>query len=126
MNNTARKEAANVADDGLASSWIRYQEPVLSPDGAKLYLGIGRLAHLQQGVQSFDRVMVFDSQALRRTATIKTPYPFESIALSRDGQYLYAISTEQASIMVINTADQARIHTIYGIGRTPIRAIIAP
>ncbi|HWO02181.1 MAG TPA: amine dehydrogenase large subunit [Blastocatellia bacterium] len=125
-NNSSTKEAANVTDDGLAGSWIRNQAPVFSPDGAKVYLGIGRLVHLNQGVQSFDRVMVFDSRAFKRTATIKTAYPFESLALSRDGRYLYAISTEQASIMVLDTADQGKIRTIYGIGRTPIRAIVAP
>jgi DNA-binding beta-propeller fold protein YncE len=118
--------ANNQPDDWLADSWIRCQAPAVSPDGEKFYFGIGRLSHLRYGVQSFDRVMAFASKSLTRMATIRTSQPFESLALSPDGNHLYAISPEQSAILVIDTAEQREIRTMYGIGTRPISAIVAP
>ncbi len=126
ITTTAVKNTINAIDDWLADSWIRYQAPTLSPDGTMLYVGVGRLIHLRQGVQSFDRIMAFDSQTLKRVGTIKTSHPFFSLTLSKDGSRLFAISPEQASVMVIDTATQREVRTIYGIGTSPIRAIVAP
>jgi YVTN family beta-propeller protein len=126
ITNSAAEISNNAAEDWLADSWIRYQPPTLSPNGMKLYVGVGRLSHLRQGVQSFDRIVVFDSQTLKRVETIKPSQPFFSLTLGKDGRHLYAISPEQASIMVIDTATQREIRTIYGIGTSPIWAIVAP
>jgi WD40 repeat protein len=125
-SSAANKTAQATSQDWLADSWIRYQAPTLSPDGSKLYVGIGRLAHLGQGVQLFDRIAVFDSKTLRRVGIIKTSQLFYSIVLSKDGRHLYAVSPEQASLIVIDAVAQQEVRTIYGIGRTPIRAIVAP
>jgi YVTN family beta-propeller protein len=122
----ANKPEQATSRDWLADSWIRYQAPALSTDGSKLYVGIGRLVHLQQGVQLFDRIAVFDSKTLRRVGIIKTSQLFYSMVLSKDGRHLYAVSPEQASVMVIDAATQQEVRTIYGMGRTPIRAIVAP
>ncbi len=122
----ANKSEQSSSQDWLADSWIRYQAPQLSPDGSKVYVGIGRLAHLGQGVQLFDRVAVFESKTLRRVGIIKTNQLFYSLVLSKDGRHLYALSPEQASVMVIDTVIQQEVRTIYGMGRTPIRAIVAP
>lgn len=120
-----KPEQAN-SQDWLADSWIRYQAPVLSPNGSKLYLGIGRLAHLRQGVQLFDRIAVFGSKTLKRLAIIKTSQLFYSMVLSKDGRHLYAVSPEQASIMIIDTKSQGEVRTIYGLGTSPVFAIVAP
>lgn len=126
-NMSSDVEATNIAtNDWLADSWIRYQDAVISPDETKFYVGIGRLAHLHQGIPILDRIVVLDSQTLKRREIIKTTYPFESLALGKDGRYLYAISPEQAAIMVIDTVTQREVRTIYGIGTSPIRAIVAP
>lgn len=118
--------ASSEQADWLADSWIRWQTPATSPDNKKFYLGIGRLVQLRSGVQSFDRVMVFDSQSLGRLASIRTSQPFESFALSADGGHLYAISPEQAAIMVIDTVAQREVRSIYGVGTSPISALVAP
>lgn len=112
--------------DWLADSWIRYQVAPKSPDGTKLYVGVGRLIHLRNGVQLFDRIVVLDSQTLARVGTIKTSQLFYSLCLSKDGRHLYAVSPEQGSLMVIDTGTQRELRTIYGIGTTPIFAIVAP
>jgi DNA-binding beta-propeller fold protein YncE len=112
-------------DDWLADGWIRYQDLAVSSDGAKLYVGISRLVHMSQGVDYFDRVVVLDSQTLKRLETINLPRLANSVAISRDGRRLYAISPDQACITVIDTATRES-RTIYGIGTSPIRAIVAP
>lgn len=112
-------------DDWLADGWIRYQDLAVSSDGAKLYVGISRLVHMSQGVDYFDRVVVLDSQTLKRIETINLPRLANSVATSRDGRRLYAISPDQACITVIDTATRES-RTIYGIGTSPIRAIVAP
>jgi YVTN family beta-propeller protein len=114
------------SQDWLGDSWIRYQAPALSPDGSKVYVGIGRLAHLGQGVQLFDRIAVFDSETLKRLAIIKTSQLFYSATLSKDGRHLYVVSPEQASIMIIDTKSQREVRTIYGLGTSPVFAIVAP
>ncbi len=120
------KSANNQQTDWLADSWMRWQTPQVSPDGERLYLGVGRLIHLHNGVQSFDRIAVFDSKSLNRLATIRTSQPFESLVLSPDGSHLYAISPEQAAIIVVDTTAQREVRTIYGIGTSPIWAVVAP
>jgi DNA-binding beta-propeller fold protein YncE len=113
------------ADDWLSDSWIRFQDLAISADGTKLYIGISRLVHLSQGVRYFDRVVLLDSQTLKRIETINLPRLANSVAISRDGRRLYAISPDQACITVIDTATRES-RTIYGIGTSPIRAIVAP
>jgi DNA-binding beta-propeller fold protein YncE len=113
------------ADDWLSDSWIRFQDLAISADGTKLYIGISRLVHLRQGVRYFDRVVVLDSQTLKRIETINLPRLANSVAISRDGRRLYAISPDQACITIIDTASRES-RTIYSIGTSPIRAIVAP
>jgi YVTN family beta-propeller protein len=113
------------APDWLSESWIRQQEPAVSPDGTTLYLAIGRLSRLYLADQSFDRIVALDS-ALNRVGTITLGHPFFSMAMSKDGRRLYAISPEQASVTVVDTATQRVVRTIYGIGTSPTLVIPAP
>jgi YVTN family beta-propeller protein len=112
--------------DWLSGSWIRLQIPSASPDGQKLYIGLSRLAHVRQGVRSFDRIAVVDAGSLNLLATITPSQPCWSFTLSKDGSRLYATSPEQASVMVIDSSTGREIRTIYGVGRTPIWATVAP
>jgi hypothetical protein len=133
IDRQGRKFTSNVAgintpnsDDWMAGRWIGYQYPALSPDGRKLYVGIGRLIHLHDGVDSFDQVAVLDSRTLRLLKTITPRYAFYSLAMSGDGSRLYAISPEQACLMVMDAATGREIKVIYDVGETPVRAIVAP
>lgn len=130
IDSEARKISAmspsDTRDDWLADSWIRLQVPPLSPDGERLYVGIGRLAHIRQGGWSFDRVAILDSHTLKREGEMKPSQPFWSFAMNHNANRLYAISPQQGSIMVMDTISQREIRTIYGIGTTPIFAIVAP
>ncbi len=120
------KTAKATADDWLADSWLQIQPALISPDGQRVYFGIGRLAHFQQSVWSFDRIAVLDSRTLTRVAVIKPSQMFWSLALNKDGSRLYAISPEQASIIVIDPATGREIRTLYGIGESPIFGVAAP
>jgi DNA-binding beta-propeller fold protein YncE len=113
--------ASTTSDDWLIGRWIRYQIPPLSPDRTKLYVGVAPLSS-----QSFDRIAVLDSQTLKLLGMIKPRYVFYNLAMSKDGSRLYAISPDQACVIVIDASTGQEICTIYGVGQTPIQAIVAP
>lgn len=113
-------------DDWLAGKWIRYQSSEFSADGRRMYLGVGWLAHLNQGVQEFTELAILDSHTLSRLGTIKTSHAFAGFAASKDDRRLYAISPEQACVMVIDIDSRREVRTIYGVGNSPFRVIVAP
>jgi hypothetical protein len=119
---TNRKGASDVADAWMADKKIERQAATVSPDGSKLYVGVRRRSY---GTMS-DLVAVLDSQSLNRIGIIKPRYSFSALAISRDGSRLYAISPEQACIMVMDAATGREIKVIYDVGETPARAIVAP
>jgi DNA-binding beta-propeller fold protein YncE len=115
-----------VSDDWLADRWVRFQTPVFSDDGARFYLGVGRLADLREGKQWFDQIAVLDQRTFESLAVINPSRSFYSLALSKDGRRLFAIDTEGASLLVVDTGSYREIRTLRGLGVTPAFAIAAP
>jgi len=114
------------SDDWMAGRGIPLQHPTTSPDGAKLFVGIGRLTDFNQSNWSFDEIAVLDAATLSRTATIKTSILCYSMAVSKDGRFLYGVDHTSASLVVIDIGSAREIRTISGIGVTPILATVAP
>jgi hypothetical protein len=114
------------SDDWMAGRGIPLQRPTTSPDGAKLFVGIGRLTDFSQSNWSFDEVAVLDPATLSRTATIKTSILCYSMAVSKDGRFLYGVDPTSASLVIVDIGNAREIRTISGIGVTPILATVAP
>ena len=81
----------------------------------------------KHGEQEIDQILVFDTQAMGMTSIITPVGPFWGLALSPDGQRLYASQLDLKNIMVIETGTRHTIRVL-PIGAKPsiIFAVKAP
>ncbi|MGH9844077.1 MAG: YncE family protein [Blastocatellia bacterium] len=111
----------------LSGRWIRSQPPCKSLNDRRLYLGTGKLSYLNQGKQyMLDQIDVIDSQSFTHLKSIKPNRPFYSLAISKSGKWIYAISPEEAAITVIDSSTSTEVKTFKGVGVSPILAIASP
>jgi DNA-binding beta-propeller fold protein YncE len=108
----------------LSAGYIPTRDVTLSPDGTKLYIGRGN--HIKRSTGEVDQILVTDTSSGRRLKTILTSRPFWNLALSRDGNTLYAISALTRSLILIDTSSYQEVGTIENIGKGPTRAIVVP
>jgi len=73
----------------------------------------------------FDQVVMADATTLAPKASLWTTMPFFSMALSADGERLYAVNPERSAITVIDTEKLQEVRRLR-VGETPIFAIAAP
>ncbi len=100
---------------------------VRSPDGRRLYVGLRFLANGgRPGFGSADQVRILDTTTWGEVGAYWTTLPFWSLAASRDGRTIYALSPDAASLLVLDTAHLDWYRTIKGIGNTPALAEVAP
>ena len=76
----------------------------MSPDGHLWYLPI-KIPN--NGDQAIEQILVFDTQAMSIANVITPVGPFWGLALSPDGQRLYASQLDLKNIMVIDTGHPA-------------------
>jgi DNA-binding beta-propeller fold protein YncE len=112
-------------NDWLAGRWIKQQAPVLSPDGAQLYLGVSSIGELRRGRQFLEQIVVLDTQTLTRRRSINARHEFTSLTLSRDGSRLYVIDGETATLRVLDAATGQELKA-FKVGTTPVFAVVAP
>ncbi len=91
-----------------------------SNDGRRLFLGIRSTSTLDR--LSGDRILVLDTASWRPLATLVSPVPFRSFALSPDGQRVYAVSTVTRSIVLFDSDQSVPIMVIPNIGESPTLA----
>lgn len=111
-------------DKPLADTWIPAREVVRSPDGSKLYVAIGQLAEKSAGKAS--EILALDAARGERLGTLRTSLSFWSLAISPDGQTLYAVDPDTKSILVINTTTFQETGRLEEVGVGPFRAYVAP
>jgi DNA-binding beta-propeller fold protein YncE len=109
---------------GLANEWTPARLAELSPDGSKVYFGIGPAVSRSSG--KANEVAVLDVSSLRLIARIKTRGSFWSLTMSPDGQTLYAIDPDTRSIFVIDTVTKKQVRVIGPLGVGPVLAFVAP
>ena len=124
IDSNLRKITRSLVKDWLADRWVPQDQVFCSPDGTKLYVAVGRLVARSTG--KVDEILVFETSGGQLLGTIKTSRPFWSLAMSPDGQYLYGISRESRSLLVIDANTYQEMRTISGIGVEPARALVAP
>jgi len=110
----------------LQDRWLRSQTPVVSPDGKRIYLGLGTAKMLQHGNQSLDRVVVLDLADFEFISTLNPHRSFWSFAINSSGNRLYVVDSDQAVIGVLDTNNARELGVINGVGTTPVYAVVAP
>ena len=124
IDGKTNKIRRQVVAQPLSAGYIPTRDVTLSPDGTKLYIGRGNLIARSTG--EVDQILVTDTSSGRRLKTIVTGRPFWNLALSRDGNTLYAISALTRSIILIDTSSYQEVGIIENMGKSPTRAIAAP
>lgn len=121
----ASGQILQAADLGVAPGrWVPQGMLALSPDGARLYLGVGRLDERSQHVA--DQIVVIDPHTWRRVGTITPPQPLWGLATDRNGGRLYALDPDGHRVHVIDAGTLRDISTMTSVGAAPVRAIVAP
>jgi len=124
IDGNTNKIRHQVVGQPLADGYIPSRDVLLAPDGTKLYIARGSLS--QKSTGEADQVLVIDTSLGRRLKTIVTSRPFWNLALSRDGNALYAISSTTQSLIVLDTSTYQEIRVIENVGKGPARVIVAP
>ena len=112
------------SDAPLRYRLIMPSSGTMSPDGRLWYLPI-KIPN--NGEQEIDQILVFDTQAMSMTSIITPVGPFWGLALSPDGERLYASQLDPKKIMVIDTGTRQTIRVL-PVGAKPsiIFAVKAP
>jgi len=105
-----------------AGPWL--QRGLMSANERVVYFASGQGDREYPNKQ--DTVVAVDPITLALRGTISTSHPFFSFELSRDGNTLYTINPEQASITIVDTNDFREVRRLGPIGHTPAFAIAAP
>jgi DNA-binding beta-propeller fold protein YncE len=118
------KVARIAMDKEITDKWIPTRSIPRSPDGSRLYVAVGSLTNRYTGMGH--EILVVDSKTGQPVKTMKTSRPFWSLAISHDGRYLYAVSPQTQSLLVMDTNTYQEIRTIGSLGRSPVLAEVAP
>ena len=115
----------------IKERWVPERPAVYSRDGSRLYVAVGRLATRSTG--RGEEILVVDSKTGQQMATIETSIPFVSLAISKDGRYLYAPAFDdhnppsfEGRIIVIDALDFREIRTMQDIGMWPAYITVQP
>ena len=120
----ARQITRTVEPGRPPDKWVPHGAVTLSPDGSRLYVGLGPLADRSQHVA--DEILVVDTSTWQRLGSITTSQAFWSLTVSQDGRYLYAISPQGQRILRIDTFTYLEESAITAVGQTPALAIVNP
>lgn len=123
--NVATRQTIRSLDLHLpADRWIPHGATSLSPDGTRLFIGLGKLA--ERSHPTADQILVIDTETGQQLATITTSQPFWSLTVSPDGSQVYAVNPEGRSLLTIDTVTFEERKTISNIGEMPTHAFTAP
>jgi DNA-binding beta-propeller fold protein YncE len=106
--------------------WVRNQAPVLSPDGKRLYLGLGTKKRLYHGSQLLERIVVLDTATMELMQNLDPNRTFWSFAISGNENRLYVVDSEHAVIGVLDVNSGRELGIVSGVGTTPVYAVVAP
>jgi hypothetical protein len=123
--NLATHEVTQTAKDTslLRHRRIMPSSGTLSPDGRLWYLPI-KIPN--NGEQWIEQILVLDTQTMSRADIITPAGPFWGLALSSDGQRLYASQPDLKSIMVIDTQPlRHRTIRLLAVGGKPSIVFVA-
>jgi len=118
------RPAATDPRDWLAGKRIRQHPAMLSTDGTRVYLGVGRRGPHGGGVW-LDEIVIADAATLAWIGSIAPRLPFFSFRVDRGGSRLFTVATPSAEILVLDVTNGNEVASI-PVGRTPVFAVQAP
>ena len=118
------RPAATDPRNWLAGKRIRQHPAMLSTDGTRVYLGVGRRGPHGGGVW-LDEIVIADAATLVRIGSIAPRLPFFSFLVDRGGSRLFTVATPSAEILVLDVTNGNEVASI-PVGRTPVFAVQAP
>ncbi|HEV2757007.1 MAG TPA: amine dehydrogenase large subunit [Actinomycetota bacterium] len=115
----AARRVTRTEDLGLSEdAFVPFGAGEISPAGDRLFLGIGTVEDALDRLTS-DRVLVADTGTWETVAEIETSLPFQSLTVSPSGRYVYGISTEARSIVIVDVHLGEEVGVIEGVGESP-------
>jgi DNA-binding beta-propeller fold protein YncE len=126
LHGDSAESASAVSAGWLDERWVRSQRPVLSPDGKRLYLGLGTKKRLRQGSQLLDKIAVLDAATMELIKTLDPNRTYWSFAISGDENRLYVVDSDHAVICVLDINSGRELGVVTGVGTTPVYAVAAP
>jgi DNA-binding beta-propeller fold protein YncE len=122
---TAGQTAMEVAAVNVPSSrWIH--SGARSPDRNRVYISLQVPAEANQGQWIADRINAYDLRNLNQLGAVETSRPFSHLTVSRDGRFIYAVDTDGAKVLVIDTATMKEMRIINNVGVSPSLALSVP
>jgi DNA-binding beta-propeller fold protein YncE len=80
----------------------------------------------ERGFEWYDQVVKFDTSLLTVKATSSTSLPFFSLVLSVDGNTLYTLNPERATLTALDSTTLREVKRMSHIGQQPIFAVSIP
>ena len=119
---TVLAQESLVGWDGWAFS---FDNVALAPDGKRIYLGFAnKRGPDYNGL--VDEIWVYDTNDWERVARMRTRDPVMHLALSADGDQLYAVSPQGQSVTIYDTETYSEVAVLSGLGDTPARLLLPP
>lgn len=91
--------------------------------GSDAYFAAGEA---ERGFEWYDQLIKFDTSLLTVKATSPTSLPFFSLVLSSDGNTLYTLNPERATLTAIDSTSLRETKRMSHIGQQPIFAVPIP
>ncbi len=97
-----------------------------SPDKNRVYISLQVPSDVNQGQWLADRINAYDLRNLNQLGSVETSRPFSYLAMSRDGRFIYAVDSDGAKVLVIDTTTLKETRTISNVGVSPSLMLSAP
>lgn len=109
--------------DWMTDRQIREQRPVVAPNGSTVVVGVSSSQATGHGWLFFRELAVLNANGLERVRSITLPGPSWAIALSKDGNRIYATNPDSACIYVLTPEDGRLLKTLYLPSTFPIMVL---
>ena len=111
---------------------LKMEQPLLvmglvaqDEDAVYVQTRMSRSSSESQSYSFSNKVLVADTKTFAIRCTLNTSKPFFSMSLSRDGNTLFLVNPDTATISVVDTSTLKELREIPGVGKRPILAIPA-
>lgn len=122
---TAATAAAANPRDWMAGKRIRAQSGLMSADGTRVYVGVGKTVGPQGGGAFFDEIVALDPSTVARVQSVKPSRQFWSFMAAKDGRRLFAFDTKGGAMLILDAESGTEIAAM-PVGATPVFAVPVP
>ncbi len=103
---------------------VGFNTMALSPDGARLYLGL--LNEKLHNQPTADQVWAFDTHTWQRVGVFELADPAFHLAVSADGCQLYTVNPFKKTLAILDTTTFRQTGVVRDVGETPALIVVPP